>query len=84
MEEEIKKLHEFFQTLQLNIDKKIEMLQVDKEDEDKEEEEEEEEEDEESSVEVEVPIKAVVTKAPIYTVNKNVRQNKTVLKAANC
>jgi hypothetical protein len=84
LEEEIKKLHEIFQTLQLNIDKKIEMLQVDKEDDDEDKEEEEEEEDEESSVEVEIPIKAVVTKAPIYTVNKNVRQNKTVLKAANC
>jgi hypothetical protein len=86
LEEEIKKLHETFQTLQLNIDKKIEMLQVDKEEEEVEEGEEEveeegeegEEEEEEEEEEVEVPIKMkgvkLIANPPIYTINKNARQ----------
>jgi hypothetical protein len=91
LEEQIKKLNESFQTVQLSIQQKSEMLEDNDEDDDEEEEEEEEEEDASS---VEVPIKPVVPiKArggkvvePIFTVNnsRKVRQNQTMLKASNC
>lgn len=67
LEEEIKKLHETFQVLQLSIQQKSELIE--------DEEEEEEEDDEESSVEVEVPIKTKGGKAVSSTVKlKNGRQ----------
>ena len=89
LEEQIKKLNESFQTVQLSIQQKSEMLEDNDEDDD-----EEEEEEEEDASSVEVPIKPVVPiKArggkvvePIFTVNnsRKVRQNQTMLKASNC